>query len=146
MAEDHRRVEPRSIVGTGMVNDPERLEKIGEEAARRERASRGAPEQTFGAVLEHAPAKGALIDDVEPDPKKKKQPTTPEEQQQQQAEQKPEQKAEAKKPTSSTPRPSLPDPREKLLRQKLQALENVAAKKPLLSSETPPTGNSRMKK
>ncbi len=143
MAEDHRRVEPRSIVGTGMVNDPERLEKIGEEAARRERATRERPAAPFGEVLGHAPAKGSLIDDVEPDPKRAAAVVV--EGEAAAAEEAAKQPAPEKR-TSSKPLPSLTDPREKLLRQKLALLEKAAPKKPLLSSETPPTGNSRMKK
>lgn len=138
MAEDHRRVEPRAIiVGTGMVNDPERLERIEEDRARRERAWRERPEVSFGAVLQQAPAKGALEDEVpppttstpatmEPTPPPSSTSTSP----------------EAKKAPSSKPKPSLPDPREKLLRQKLSQLEKAAPKTPLLSTETPPTGNA----
>lgn len=151
MAEDHRRVEPRSIVGTGMATDPERLDQIRDDAARRERASRP-HELVFGAVLQTAPARGSLEDAFEPDARKQpaadaategtdaadstataapdaSSSTTP-----------------AKKPLSSKPKPSLPDPRERLLRARMAALEGAAKKMEPLSSETPPTGNSRVKK
>lgn len=56
MAEDHRRVEPRSIIGTGMSTDPERVEALLHERERRERGWRHPPEKGFGAVLEETPA------------------------------------------------------------------------------------------
>ena len=37
MAESHRRVEPRGIVGTGMATDPDRIRDIEQRAARMER-------------------------------------------------------------------------------------------------------------
>ena len=42
MAEDHRRVEARQIVGTGMATDADRITRIADDAARRERAWRNA--------------------------------------------------------------------------------------------------------
>ncbi len=51
MVETHRRVERRSIIGTGMATDEERIREIEEEAARRERAERKAPKAKFGQVL-----------------------------------------------------------------------------------------------
>jgi hypothetical protein len=57
MVEDHRRVEPRQIVGSGMATDPERIERITDDAARRERAWRPSPATSFGAVLQHTPAR-----------------------------------------------------------------------------------------
>jgi hypothetical protein len=144
MAEDHRRVEPRNIVGTGMATDPERLEQISDEAQRRERASRAAPEQSFGAVLQTAPAKATLADAVVPDPRKAAPAADGEDADGRDGDDGEAQKK--KKPASSKPLPSLPDPRERLLRQRLAALEGVAQKMPSLSTETPPNGNSRMNK
>ncbi len=66
MAEDHRRVEPRQIVGTGMATDPSRIEDIEREAERKKRAWRNAPEQAFGDVLSRAP-KATDVDVVEED-------------------------------------------------------------------------------
>jgi hypothetical protein len=57
MAEDHRRVEARQIVGTGMATDAERITQVADEAARRERAWRNVPELSFGEVLVHTPAR-----------------------------------------------------------------------------------------
>jgi hypothetical protein len=56
---EHRRVEPRGIIGTGMATDPERLRTIEEEHERHRRAWRNAPEiegrPTFGDVLSVTP-------------------------------------------------------------------------------------------
>lgn len=147
MVEDHRRVEQRTVIaGTGMSTDPERIEKLGDEAARRERAARGTPEQSFGAVLGHAPARGEFEDAVEPDRRRAAAPV--DDDAAPAADAAPNPTTEPKKAmTSSKPKPSLPDPRERLLRQKLAALESVAKTGARTSSsETPPTGNSRLKK
>lgn len=69
MADDHRRVEPRGIVGTGMLTDPERIAALEREAARRERAWRDAPERGFGAVLEEAPVWEPPVEEPEVDPR-----------------------------------------------------------------------------
>ncbi|MBI5494642.1 MAG: hypothetical protein HY904_06400 [Deltaproteobacteria bacterium] len=54
MAETHRRVEPRSIVGTGMATDPERLRDIEQRQARMER-DHALPKRKFGEVITEAP-------------------------------------------------------------------------------------------
>ena len=62
MAEDdeHRRIEARpGVAGTGMLSDPERIQSIENEYARRERAWREPPKKRFGAVLTDTPAKEA---------------------------------------------------------------------------------------
>ena len=66
MAEDHRRVEPRGIVGTGMLTDPERLRDVAEETERKKRSWRAPPEKGFGDVLKDAPARAELEDDDTP--------------------------------------------------------------------------------
>ena len=55
MAEDHRRVEGRSIIGTGMATDPDRIRDIEEEHARRERQDQDRPAKSFAATLDEAP-------------------------------------------------------------------------------------------
>lgn len=64
---EHRRVEPRGIVGTGMATDPERIRDVEDEHERRARAWRSPPERGFGDVLAEAPARGALEDDATDD-------------------------------------------------------------------------------
>ena len=163
MAEDHRRVEPRSIVGTGMATDPERVEQVADEAARRERANRAPPAQSFRDVLVSAPARGEFEDAPGRDPRRKpdserkdvseatsttetstpSMPTlTPAA---------PAATSTAPAPAlaaSSKPRPSLPDPRERLLREKLARSQAAAAKAivPDPPGVTPPTGSSRIKR
>lgn len=56
MADQHRRIEPRGIVGSGMLNDPQRIEQLESERARRERGWRDAPRRRFGEVLREPPA------------------------------------------------------------------------------------------
>lgn len=56
MADQHRRIEARGIVGSGMLNDPERIEQLESERARRERGWRDAPKRRFGEVLQEPPA------------------------------------------------------------------------------------------
>jgi hypothetical protein len=146
MAEDHRRVEARSIVGTGMATDPERITAVADERARRERAWRDPPAVAFGAVLEHAPAKGTFDDAVEPDPRRPP-PPEPETSTTTAPSTSPPAPASssskpASKPMSSRPRPSLPDPRERMLRAQLARSEGRATPSPLSSTETPPTGKS----
>jgi hypothetical protein len=55
MADDHRRVEPRGIVGTGMATDPERIQDVQDEYDRHLRSWRDAPKKSFGQVLEEGP-------------------------------------------------------------------------------------------
>lgn len=59
---EHRRVEPRQIAGTGMATDPERIQQVIDDAERRSRAWRPAPEAGFGDVLGRAPPRGELAD------------------------------------------------------------------------------------
>jgi hypothetical protein len=67
MVDDHRRVEARTnLAGTGMAVDPRRIHDIEDEAARRERIARGAPQLAFGAVLQRAPARGTTDDEPPP--------------------------------------------------------------------------------
>jgi hypothetical protein len=140
---EHRRVEPRNIVGTGMTADPERIRDIEDEHERRARAWREAPERGFGDVLEKAPAKGELIDEDAEDPRKRKrkdvtaapgEPSAPAPVQ-----------LDAPAPASAAPAPSKPlprvppDPRERALRAKLA--QNLAQPKLATSGDTPPTGS-----
>ena len=55
MVDDHRRVEPRSIIGTGMATDPDRIREIDADQARRERSGDGPPKRSFATVLEEEP-------------------------------------------------------------------------------------------
>lgn len=144
MAEDHRRVEARSIVGTGMAADPERIAAVADERARRERAWRDPPAVAFGAVLEHAPAKGTFDDAVEPDPRRQPPAPEPASMPMGASSSSPTSAAPStpSKPASSRPRPSLPDPRERLLRAQLARSEGRPPPPPLTSTETPPTGKS----
>ncbi len=57
MADEHRRVEPRGVVGSGMLTDPERIEQLAQDAERKERSWREAPKRKFGEVLSEAPAR-----------------------------------------------------------------------------------------
>ena len=63
MVEQHRRVEPRYIVGTGMATDPERIDRIKHDVDRRERDTRQQPVEGFGDVLGRAPPRGELADE-----------------------------------------------------------------------------------
>lgn len=56
MANTHRRVEPRSIIGTGMATDPDRVRELEQRAARFER-DRNLPKRKFGDVIASAPPK-----------------------------------------------------------------------------------------
>ncbi|MEW5852329.1 MAG: hypothetical protein AB2A00_26295 [Myxococcota bacterium] len=74
MAEQHRRVEPRSIIGTGMATDPERLRDIEERAARFER-DRTLPRRKFGEVMSDAgpqPPPGTELVDAPPPERERK--------------------------------------------------------------------------
>ena len=55
MADEHRRVEPRSIVGTGMMTDPERVEALQHDRERMERTWRAPPKKDFSEILDEAP-------------------------------------------------------------------------------------------
>lgn len=57
MADEHRRVEPRGVVGSGMLTDPERIDQLTHERDRSERTWREAPKRKFGEVLTEAPAR-----------------------------------------------------------------------------------------
>jgi hypothetical protein len=59
---EHRRVEPRTIAGTGMATDPERIHAVAAEAERHARAWRPVRDAAFDDVLERAPPKGELAD------------------------------------------------------------------------------------
>jgi hypothetical protein len=132
MPEDHRRVEPRSIVGTGMATGPERLAQIEQDAARMQRAWREAPEERFGDVLGRSPARADMVDADVPDRRRaaaqaaeaEAAATTP---------------APAATTTQQPPRPTrlsprAPDPREQQLRNALAARQT-----PPSTSGTPPT-------
>jgi hypothetical protein len=56
MAEDHRRVESRSIIGTGMATDPERIQEVQDNYDRRMRTDADAPKRSFDQVMEEGPA------------------------------------------------------------------------------------------
>jgi hypothetical protein len=66
LVDDHRRVEPRSIVGTGMLTDPERIETLQQEHERLERTWRERPKKRFGEVLSETPARQEDEDEDEP--------------------------------------------------------------------------------
>lgn len=66
MADEHRRVEPRGVVGSGMLTDPERIEQLEHERERLERTWRDAPKRRFGEVLSEAPARPSRDEDEEP--------------------------------------------------------------------------------
>ena len=55
MADEHRRIEPRGIVGTGMAADPEHIRDLEAEYARRERQDRERPKKSFASTLEDTP-------------------------------------------------------------------------------------------
>lgn len=50
--DDHRRVEQRGIVGTGMATDPESIEELVETANRRKRSEKPKPKKTFHKVFQ----------------------------------------------------------------------------------------------
>lgn len=123
MPEDHRRVEARSIVGTGMATDPERLQRIEDEAARRERAWRDAPAEGFGSVLGATPARGQMADATTPDPRRRVEVPAAEVE----IEAAPTEASTSTSPARPPPArparqsPRAPDPRERLLREQLAA-------------------------
>mgnify|MGYP001276312723 CR=1 FL=1 len=67
MVDDHRRVEPRGIIGTGMATDPDRIRELEEEQARKERHGFGKPKRSFSKALEDEPAKRSGESDLERD-------------------------------------------------------------------------------
>ncbi len=139
MAEDHRRVETRQIVGTGMATDPERLQSISDEQARRERAWRDAPERAFNDILQTSSARGSLVDEVEPDRRRvaaaKKAAAEAEPAAALDNSESPPQK----KAMSSKPLPRIPDPRERLMRAQLAALERAQSE---AAAAGPPSSGS----
>lgn len=143
---DHRRVEARGIIGTGMANDVDRLRDIEADQERKQRAWRSAPEKGFGEVLTDAPAKGELEDDSADDPRKKRaappasasspspspSPLSPN----------PIVAAGAPAPLGKPELPKVaPDPRERMLREQLA--KSLAKPKPRAVIDTPPTGSHR---
>lgn len=74
MADEHRRVEPRPTIGTGMAADPERIEHLRHDWERAERTWRTAPSKNFSQVLIDAPTSDADRYDGHPD---KKSPSPP---------------------------------------------------------------------
>ena len=153
---EHRRVESRGIVGTGMASDPDRIRELDDEKARKERAWRDAPEKGFGDVLKDAPARGELADD-DGDPRNHKRPRDgAAEAAMAAAAIEPGGASASSTPAvgaPSTPAPSAPpatalprvprDPREAMLRKKLEAAQR--APKPVLTGDTPPTGSHARK-
>ena len=52
MADEHRKVQPRgAIPGTGMLNDPERIEEVQRRASRFQRDTAPPTKKKFGEVL-----------------------------------------------------------------------------------------------
>jgi hypothetical protein len=126
MADGHKRVEPRNIVGTGMATDAERVQSLEDEVARRERAWRNAPERGFGEVLSETPGKEQELADV---------PGLDEHEKKRRA------ALAAKRAAQQLPRVPV-DPRERALRAMPLLREQTkpgVEKKP--TSQTPPTGN-----
>lgn len=66
MADEHRRVEPRGVVGSGMLTDPERIEQLEHERERMERTWREPPKRKFGEVLLEAPARNPFEEEPPP--------------------------------------------------------------------------------
>jgi len=140
---EHRRVEPRQIGGTVMATDPERSQQVVDDAERRARAWRPAPEAGFGDVLGRAPPRGELAD-TPAEPRRDGQPkgnaeaeardvapsssTAP-------ANAPANAPAQARSVTRASPR--APDPRARLLHARL---DEAAATRPGSSSTpTPPS-------
>jgi len=125
MAEDHRRVEPRQIVGTGMATDPDRIVRVQQDAERTARAWRDAPEESFGDVLQRAPASTTTALEGAPTTTTAPQPPPPAAA-----------PATTKPSTRITPR--APDPRARQLHALLDA-GAAKARVPDTSTDTPPT-------
>lgn len=122
-----------------MATDPERLQSISDEQARRERAWRDAPERAFNDILQTSSARGALVDEVEPDRRRvaaaKKAAAEAEPAAALDNSESPPQK----KAMSSKPLPRIPDPRERLMRAQLAALERAQSE---ASAAGPPSSGS----
>lgn len=74
----HRRVEPRNFhVGTGMLNDPERLEDLEMRKQQSELNARLPPKVKFAAVLSAEKPAGAKPKRARPKTKDKLRPTGP---------------------------------------------------------------------
>ena len=155
MAEDHRRVEPRFIVSSGMAVDPEHIVKVEADAERAKRQWRNAPEEGFGDVMKRSPAKGSFADEVVPDKRRRPAPaeTAPTTNDDDKGNDDPSDAPKAgvtpgAKTRPGRPLPSLPDPRERALRAMLAAKTTGALPsdtddlKTAKSAgvETPPTG------
>jgi hypothetical protein len=152
----HRRVEPRGIIGTGMAADAERIRDVEHDQERKQRAWRNAPEKGFGDVLATAPAKAELEDEPHDDPRKKKPaPTAPEgapapvemASSALGAAAPPAGPAAPAAPAADAGAKSLPkvprDPRERMLREQLA--KNQAAPRGKTTNDTPPTGSHARK-
>lgn len=150
----HRRVEPRGIVGTGMASDVDRIRDVEAEKERKERAWRNAPERGFGDVLTTAPAKGELEEEEHDDPRKKRPPPEPVANAPapvdlataalaQEGKAPPAPTAKGVKGNKLLPR-TVPDPRERMLRAQLE--KNQASPHGQASTgDTPPTGSHARK-
>lgn len=142
MVEDHRRVESRQIVGSGMATDPERIQKVADEAARRERAWRPTAETSFDDVIGRAPARGQLAD--EPPPPEVPAPTTSTSPPLAGTTTAPPPAPPPARPLRTTPR--APDPRQRALMQQLDhqlaAAKTPASVRAPTTTETPPTGTA----
>jgi hypothetical protein len=154
----HRRVEPRGIIGTGMAADVDRIRDVEADKERKERAWRDPPERGFGDVLATAPAKAELEDEPQDDPRKRRAPKPPEGAPA--AVEMAGAALAAPAPVDTGPSTSAklgargaqsaqelpkvaPDPRERLLRAQLA--RNLARPKGGGSSDTPPTGSHARK-
>lgn len=72
MADEHRRVEPRGVVGSGMLTDPERIEQLEQERDRVERTWREGPKRKFGEVLTETPPRApGDAEEPPPDPRRR---------------------------------------------------------------------------
>ena len=57
MVDEHRRVEPRGIIGSGMATDPDRIRDLGIRVSAQERTDKGKPKRSFASALEEEPQK-----------------------------------------------------------------------------------------
>jgi hypothetical protein len=65
VADEHRRVEANSIIGSGMSTDPEKIREVEDEHERVMRQRREKPKRGFNDVLAEAPARASHEDDDE---------------------------------------------------------------------------------
>ena len=142
MVEEHRRVEARQIVGTGMATDPERIDRVRHDAERRERDTRAQPAEGFGDVLGRAPARAELADEAPPRPRpgEPTEPTGPANSTTTTSKAQPPDGPPKRAPERTTPR--APDPRAKLLHAQLAQRAHSPPLKPASSTvddATPPT-------